>query len=116
MNINGSTTSLSFYPFVEFTTLSSLTVQVYHKPTKTLASHVITATQTNTKITVALPSLTAISSKAKNLDEILVRVVDASGVLRWEYMGMWVVGSTSLQREWNGMTTTDGQGKQWITL
>jgi hypothetical protein len=115
MNINGSTTSVDFYPYCEFATLTALTVQVWHKPTKTLASGTVTVTRVGSKITAPLPSLTAITAKAKDLDEILIRVLNGN-VLLWEYIGLWVVGSDSLEREWNGMTQTAFSGKNWTTL
>lgn len=116
MVINSTTTELTFYPYVSFTGEGDVTLYVYHKPTKTEATHTTTPTLTGSAVTLALPSLTAITATAADLDEVLVRVFNSTGQLLWEYVGMWVEGSINLEREWNEMTTTTGSGKQWVTL
>lgn len=73
-------------------------------------------TITGSKVSIGLPSLSTITPKAKNLDEILIRIFDGSGHLIWEYLGMWIVGSDDLQRNWKSWNTTANQTKNWVTL
>jgi len=93
MHINNASTNINFTSFVEFTGVS--TIEVWHKPTKTM----VTATSTPSKLysfyTMNLPSLTAINAVANNTDEILIRVFNTNNLV-WEYLGYWIVGTTNI--------------------
>ena len=116
MRINASTSSVSFYPFIEFTGVTTATIEVYHKPTKTKVQATNAVTLTNSKVTINTPSLAPITSVAQNLDEILIRVTNGSGNLIWEYLGYWVTGTTDLYRDWKSWDSTASTTKEWITL
>ena len=113
MHINNASTNINFTSFVEFTGVS--TIQVWHKPTKTM----VTATSTPSKLysfyTMNLPSLTAINAVAQNTDEILIRVFNANNLV-WEYLGYWIVGTTNINNTWKQWDTTAPVSPNWITL
>jgi arginyl-tRNA--protein-N-Asp/Glu arginylyltransferase len=113
MHINNASTNINFTSFVEFTGVS--TIEVWHKPTKTM----VTATSTPSKLysfyTMNLPSLTAINLVANNTDEILIRVFNANNLV-WEYLGYWIVGTTNINNTWKQWDATAPVSPQWITL
>jgi len=113
MHINNASTNINFTSFVEFTGVS--TIEVWHKPTKTM----VTATSTPSKLysfyTMNLPVLTPINLVANNTDEILIRVFNANNLV-WEYLGYWIVGTTNINNTWKQWDATTPVSPQWITL
>ena len=115
MVINNATTSISFFPFVSFDGVSSVTVQVWHKNTKTLVEGTQTPTLTDSKVTLSLPSLTTIADVADDLDTVLIRVISDNAVL-WEYVATWSTESTDINREFKDWDTVDAVGPNWLTI
>ena len=113
MHINSASTTINFTSFVEFTGAS--TIEVWHKPTKTM----VTATSTPTKLysfyTMALPVLTPITAVAQNTDELLFRVFNGNNLV-WEYLGYWIIGTTNINRTGKEWDTTSPVAPNWITL
>lgn len=115
MVINISTTSIEFYPFIDFEGVGEVTVQVWHKRTKKLVSTTSAVIRTNSSITVDLPILTDIADVAENLDLVLIRIF-SSNALFWEYLATWSDSSTDINNNFKVWTTTTPDQPQWVTI
>jgi hypothetical protein len=113
MHINNASTDITFTSFVEFSGVS--TIEVWHKPTKTMVSDTSTPSQLYSFYTMALPVLTPIDDVAQNTDEILFRVFNDNNLV-WEYLGYWIVGTTNINNTWKQWDTTAPVSPNWITL
>ena len=85
MHINDTSTTITFTPFVDFEGVSTATIEVWHKPTKTMVSTTTACNKHYSFITMNLPTLTNIDAVAKNTDELLFRVYNGN-VLMWEVL------------------------------
>lgn len=115
MHINNTSTSVTFTPFVDFEGVSTATIEVWHKPTKTMVSTTTACVKSYSFITMNLPSLTNINAVAKNTDELLFRVYNGQ-VLMWEVLGYWITGTTNIYNTWKQFTTTSPGTPNWKTL
>lgn len=115
MVINNTTTSISFFPFVSFSGVANVDVQVWHKQTKTLVEASSAVTIVGSKVTLNLPILTTINAVAQNLDTILIRVI-YDGVMKWEYLVTWSTEATGLNREYKQWTEVTPVTPNWIKL
>lgn len=115
MHINGSSTTITFTPFVDFEGVSTATIEVWHKPTKTMVSTTTACIKSYSFITMTLPTLTTITAVAKNTDELLFRVYNGN-VLMWEVLGYWITGTTNIYNTWKQFTTTAPGTPNWKTL
>ena len=113
MVINNTTTSISFYPFVDFESTTTAVVEVWHKQTKTMVSAIGAVTKTGSQISVGMPNMSTLP--AVNLDTILIRVFSAN-VLMWEYLATWSDGNTNINNRFKTWDTTDPTTPQWIKL
>ena len=104
---------MSFYPFVDFGSLATATVEVWHKPTKTMVSDTGTITRNGTQITITMPDMSTLP--AENLDMVLIRIYDSS-IMVWEYLATWSTGNTNINNEYKTWQTTTGSTPQWVTL
>jgi hypothetical protein len=115
MVITSASTAISFFPFVSFDNVTTATIQVWHKNTKTKVTATNAVTKVGSKITINLPSLTTITAVAKNLDTLLIRVY-LNNVLKWEYVATYSNESTNINRsfkEWEDVTPV---APQWIEI
>ena len=115
MHINDTSTNITFTPFVDFEGVSTATIEVWHKPTKTMVSTTTACNKHYSFITMALPTLTSIDAVAKNTDELLFRVYNGN-VLMWEVLGYWITGTTNIYNTWKQFTTTAPGTPNWKTL
>jgi hypothetical protein len=115
MVINITTTTISFYPFIDFDGLTDVSVQVWHKNTKTMVSDNSGIVAQGSRITLDLPSLTNIADVAQDLDVCLIRVFDEDTLL-WEYLATWSNESTNINKSFKNWDTTSNISPQWITL
>lgn len=116
MVINNATTTISFFPFVSFgIVVGTVSVEVWHKNTKTMVSGNSNVTIVGSKVTLNLPSLTTIADVAENLDTVLIRVKE-DGVLMWEYVATWSDESTNINNTFKDWNTTADEQPQWITI
>jgi len=115
MHINNTSTSVTFTPFVDFEGVSTATIEVWHKPTKTMVTTTTACVKSYSFITMNLPVLTPINAVAKNTDELLFRVYD-DDILMWEVLGYWITGTTNIYNTWKQFTTTAPGTPNWKTL
>lgn len=115
MHINNTSTSVTFTPFVDFEGVSTATIEVWHKPTKTMVTTTSACVKSYSFITMNLPVLTPINAVAKNTDELLFRVYDGD-ILMWEVLGYWITGTTNIYNTWKQFTTTAPGTPNWKTL
>jgi len=115
MHINNTSTSVTFTPFVDFEGVSTATIEVWHKPTKTMVTRTTACVKSYSFITMNLPVLTPINAVAKNTDELLFRVYNGN-VLMWEVLGYWITGTTNIYNTWKQFTTTAPGTPNWKTL
>lgn len=115
MHINNTSTSVTFTPFVDFEGVSTATIEVWHKPTKTMVTTTTACVKSYSFITMNLPVLTPINAVAKNTDELLFRVYDGD-ILMWEVLGYWITGTTNIYNTWKQFTTTAPGTPNWKTL
>jgi hypothetical protein len=115
MHINNTSTSVTFTSFVDFEGVSTATIEVWHKPTKTMVSTTTACVKSYSFITMNLPALTPINAVAKNTDELLFRVYNGN-VLIWEVLGYWITGTTNIYNTWKQFTTTAPGTPNWKTL
>lgn len=113
MVINNDTTSISFYPFIDFESTTTARVEVWHKQTKTMVSHVDIVTKQGSQITMTLPDMSTLPTS--NLDTILIRIFSAN-VLLWEYLATWSDENTNINNRFKSWSTTDPTTPQWIKL
>lgn len=113
MVINNDTTSISFYPFIDFLSTTTASVEVWHKQTKTMVSHTATITKNGTQITATMPDMTTLPTS--NLDMMLIRIFSAN-VLLWEYLATWSDENTNINNRFKTWSTTDPTTPQWIKL
>lgn len=104
---------MSFYPFVDFGALATATVEVWHKPTKTMVTGTETITRNGTRISITMPDMSTLP--ADNLDMVLIRVYDAT-ILMWEYLATWSDGNTNINNTFKTWQTTTGVTPQWVTI
>ena len=115
MVITSASTAISFFPFVTFDDVTTATIQVWHKNTKTKVTATNAVTKVGSKVTINLPSLTSISAVAKNLDTLLIRVY-LGNILKWEYVATFSNESTNINRsfkEWDEVAVVT---PQWIQI
>lgn len=115
MVINSTTTSIYFFPFVSFSGVANVDVQVWHKQTKTLVEASSAVTIVGSKVTLNLPSLTTINAVAQNLDTILIRVL-YNDVLKWEYLATWSTESVALNTEFKQWDEVTPSQPNWIKI
>jgi hypothetical protein len=115
MHINGTSTNITFTPFVDFEGVATAKIEVWHKPTKTMVQVTTACVKSYSFITMALPTLTSINAVAKNTDELLFRVYNGN-VLMWEVLGYWITGTTNIYNTWKQFTTTAPGTPNWKTL
>ena len=113
MVINNTTTTISFYPFVDFESTATAVVEVWHKQTKKMVSHTATITKQGSKITATMPNMSTLP--ASNLDTILIRIF-SSNVLLWEYLATWSTINTDINNQFKTWATTTPTNPQWIKL
>lgn len=116
MVIYSDSVDVSFYPELEFTGYDPVTIQVWHKPTNTMVTSDETPTYVNTKVTVALPTLTDITNVATIGDQIAIRIFTSTGILLWAYQGFWTNLSNDLYTQFKDYTQTDAGNKIWKTI
>ena len=115
MVINNTTTQISFFPLISFGNITSVSVEILHKNTRTKVTATETPIKVGTKVSLNLPSLTTINAVANNLDVILFRVFDGN-VLVWEYLATWSNESTNNYNVFKPFATTATQTPEFITL
>ena len=115
MVINNATASINFFPFVSFDGVGDVTIQVWHKNTKTLVEGIVTPTLTDSKVSITLPSLTSIADVADDLDTCLIRVLNDNALI-WEYVATWSTESTNINKEFKSWDKVDTEAPQWITI
>jgi hypothetical protein len=115
MVINLQSTIIEFYPFIEFNGIASVSVQVWHKNTKTMVSDTSNVLIEGTRVTLDLPSLTDIADVAQNLDNCLIRVYYQDAIM-WEYLATWSDESTNINKTFKNWDTTSNISPEWITL
>ena len=117
MVINGSTTTIDFFPFVDFSDVGAndVEVQVWHKQTKTMVSDDSAIAIVGSKVTLTLPSLTNITNVAQELDTILIRVI-YNDVLKWEYLATWVANGKELNKEYKQWDEVTPSQPNWIKI
>ena len=115
MYILPAQSTLTIYPYVTFPS-GNVNLQIIHKATKTTISTNVAYTSINSEATMTLPSLTPITVKAKNLDEIVVRVYNLTGAILYEYMYIWVVTTPNILASQKAFLTTDNNSKEWLTI
>jgi hypothetical protein len=117
MVINSSTTNISFFPFVDFDDAigGQVEVQVWHKQTKTMVTTQSNVAIIGSKVTLLLPSLTAITNIAQELDTILIRVI-YNDALKWEYLATWVTNGKELNKEYKQWDEVTPSQPNWIKL
>jgi hypothetical protein len=113
MVINNDTTSISFYPFCDFTSTTTAVIEVWHKQTKTMVSAIGAVTKTGSQISMAMPDMSTLP--AVNLDTILIRIFDAN-VLMWEYLATWSDENTNINNRFKTWDSTAPTSPQWIKL
>ena len=113
MVINNDTTSISFYPFCDFTSTTTAVIEVWHKQTKTMVSSIGAVTKTGSQISMAMPDMSTLP--AVNLDTILIRIFDAN-VLMWEYLATWSDENTNINNRFKTWDSTAPTSPQWIKL
>lgn len=113
MVINNTTTTISFYPFVDFESTATALVEVWHKQTKTMVSTTATITKNGSKITATMPNMSTLP--ATNLDTILIRIF-SENVLLWEYLATWSTANTDINNQFKSWSTTAATTPQWIKL
>ena len=113
MVINNDTTTISFYPFVDFESTATALIEVWHKQTKSMVSTTGTITKNGTQITTTMPDMSTLP--ASNLDTILIRIFSAN-VLLWEYLATWSDENTNINNRFKTWTTTEPTTPQWIKL
>lgn len=113
MVINNDTTSITFYPFVDFETTSTATIEVWHKETKQMASTTGTITKTDTQISITMPDMSSLP--ADNLDVMLIRIFSAN-ILLWEYLATWSDANTNINNRFKTWTETSSTSPQWIKI
>lgn len=113
MVINNTTTTISFYPFVDFQSTATALVEVWHKQTKTMVSTTATITKNGSKITATMPNMSTLP--ATNLDTILIRIF-SENVLLWEYLATWSTANTDINNQFKSWSTTAATTPQWIKL
>lgn len=94
---------------------SQVTIQFWHKNTKTLVEAERDILLVGSKVTILTPSLTAIADVAQDLDTILIRIL-FNDVLKWEYLATWSNESTDINntfKQWDEVTPV---APQWIQL
>ena len=115
MVITSASTAISFFPFVTFDDVTTATIQVWHKNTKTMVTATNAVTKIGSQVTISLPSLTAISDVAEDLDTLLIRIF-LGNVLKWEYVATFSNESTDINntfKQWDEVTPV---APQWIQL
>ena len=115
MVINVNTTSISFYPFIDFTGIASCVIEVWHKPTKVKVSETKNVLKLYSKVTIDLPDMTTIDTEADDLDTVLIRVYNGTSLI-WEYLATWSDGVTNInqpQKEWE---TTNPSQPNWARV
>lgn len=115
MVINNTTTQISFFPLISFGDITSVSIEVLHKNTRTKVTSTTTPIKVGTKVSLNLPSLANINAVANNLDVILFRVFDGS-ILVWEYLATWSNESTNNYNVFKTFTTTTPTTPEFITL
>jgi|VirMetMinimDraft_7_1064189.scaffolds.fasta_scaffold72281_1 hypothetical protein len=113
MVINNSTTSISFYPFVDFGAIATATIEVWHKPTKEMVTTTGTITRNGTRINITMPDMTSLDTT--NLDMMLIRIYNGD-TLYWEYLATWSDGNTNINNSFKTWQTTTGTTPQWVTI
>lgn len=105
----------SGFKIIADTANSQVTIQFWHKNTKTLVEADRDILLVGSKITILTPSLTTIADVAQDLDTILIRVL-YDDVLKWEYLATWSNESTNINasfKQWEEVTPV---APQWIQL
>ena len=105
----------SGFKIIADTANSQVTIQFWHKNTKTLVEANRDIVLVGSKITILTPSLTTIADVAQDLDTILIRVL-YDDVLKWEYLATWSNESTNINasfKQWDEVTPV---APQWIQL
>lgn len=115
MVINNTTTQISFFPVVSFEGLTDVTIEVWHKNTKTKCTDVVMVNEVGSMITLDLPNLTTINDVAKNLDVCLIRVI-YDNKMYFEYLATWSDESTNNYHTFKEFTTTTAPSPNWIAL
>jgi hypothetical protein len=115
MVITSASTAISFFPFVTFDDVTTATIQVWHKNTKTKVTATNAVTKVGSKVTINLPSLTAISDVAEDLDTLLIRVY-LGDVLKWEYVATYSNESTNINRSFKEWDEVAEVTPQWIQI
>lgn len=115
MYIYPASTSISIYPAIVFPN-ASVNIVVVHKPTKEQVSLTTAYTNNGSGITISLPNLAPISAIAKNLDELAIRIFDASNSLIYEMVFRWVTNSPNILLSRKAWTKTSNNQKEWLTI
>jgi hypothetical protein len=97
------------------TALGQVEVQVWHKQTKTMVTTQSNVAIIGSKVTLLLPSLTAITNVAEDLDTILIRVI-YNDALKWEYLATWVTNGKELNKEYKQWDEVTPSQPNWIKL
>lgn len=90
-------------------------VQVWHKNTKTMVEAQRDVTISGSKVTLVMPSLTAIAAVAQDLDTVLIRVL-YDNILKWEYVATWSTESTNINNTFKQWDEVSPVAPQWIQL
>jgi hypothetical protein len=103
------------FKLIADTANSQVNIQFWHKNTKTLVEADRDVVLVGSKITILVPSLTAIANVAEDLDTILIRVL-YEDVLKWEYLATWSNESTNINKSFKQWDEVIPVAPQWIQL
>jgi hypothetical protein len=115
MYIVPAQSTLTIYPYITFPS-GNVNLQIIHKETKTTISTNVAYTSTGSNATMTLPSLTPITVKANNLDEIVIRVYNLTGAMLYEYMYIWIITTPNILASQKTFITTNNNTKEWLTI
>lgn len=113
MIIESTSTSISFVPFVDFSSISSVTIEVWHKETKKKDSSTENVSMTDSVVTIPLPTLTNVTAQANHFDELLIRVFNGTSLV-WEYVARWKERSMDINDNTEQWNQTSVPNQAWI--
>ena len=114
MILNVGISEISFAPFIDFSEIYDVNVELWHKDTKTKVTGSSGVGKVNSIVTLDLPDLTAIDDVAQEGDTILVRIYDLDAHLIWEYVATWISGETDLNANFKDWNTTNPNDVKWM--
>lgn len=115
MVIDENTATIDIYPFIDFTNIANVNIEVWHKDTKTKVTGTSAVTKVASKVTITLPALTAIAAVANNYDQVQLRLLDGTALV-WDYLLTWSNESIDINKEFKEWTEPAPGSPEWTTL